>query len=83
MSTSFEKGIGLGVIGTLAVGGVSYALHQQQNFKTSQPIKNSKIFPQEIKSELTSRVNTFFGPESFKKIEGSFIIVRLYFVCSF
>jgi hypothetical protein len=78
MTTSFDKGLGLGVLGTLAVGGLYYGLHQQKNTTIKAPVsKSATNFPPEIKSELTSRVNTFFGVENFKKIESSFIIVSI------
>ena len=38
-------------------------------------IDKCKDYPDDIRKELTSRVETFFGEDGFKKVQNSFVVV--------
>jgi len=72
-------------IGIVLGSGICYILMQnlkqdisrKEKGKQSTAIQggNNNEYPSEIKSELSSRVRTFFGDKGFSKLENSFIVV--------
>jgi len=69
-------------VGIIMGSGLCYILVQQlQHRKQADSNKPKRIqneYPSEIKSELSSRVRTFFGDKGFMKLESSYVVVRSY-----
>ena len=54
---------------------VAIAMYNKKRTKSSDISSSKKNFPLELKTELLSRVVSFFGEENFKKIENSYVVV--------
>jgi hypothetical protein len=46
---------------------------------TNDSDANETEYPEEVKSELTSRVRTFFGDNEFNELKSSFVVVDFYY----
>ena len=62
--------------------GLSYLFFTQNSRKQKLESRHTnnaiEDYPLAIRTELTSRVRTFFGEDGFKRLENSYVIVSIY-----
>jgi len=73
--SKIERNLLLAISAALAVSLCMNFSCQKRN-KTIELGKEEKEYPDEIKNELTSRVEAFLGEKGFEKLKNSFVVVR-------